>query len=72
MLCIQEVGQGPRTYLPGYYIAAATLVENGDENLDMSDDVVLQQCRHFILSTVKGKSSKCNIHAMHSWWTIKS
>jgi hypothetical protein len=38
----------------------------------MTDDVVvLQQYRYFI-STVKGKSSKCNIHAMHSSWTIKS
>jgi hypothetical protein len=37
----------------------------------MTDDVVLQQCRYF-MSAVKGKSSKCDIHAMHSWWTIKS
>jgi hypothetical protein len=42
-----------------------TLVENGNDNEDMTDDVVLQQCRYFI-SAVKGKSSKCNIHAMHS------
>jgi hypothetical protein len=46
-------------------IPAATLVENGNENEDMTDDVVLQQCRNFI-STVQGKSSKCNNHAMHS------
>jgi hypothetical protein len=52
-------------------IPAAIFVENGNENEDMTDDVVLQQCRYFI-STVKGKSSKCNKHAMHSWWTIKS
>jgi hypothetical protein len=57
-------------FISGAESRAATLVENGNENEDMIDDVVLQQCTYFI-STAKGKSSKCKIHAMHSWWTIK-
>jgi hypothetical protein len=53
-------------------IPVAVFIKNGDDNGDITADVVLQQCRHFI-STVKANSSKCNIYAMmHSWWPIKS